>query len=133
MVYRKFEKIKLNIIKGRKLLPFKTADVIQDHEDRITAAESTLSNAVDNDTIYDDTDLWTVTGIPKDTDLTDNFTDLATRIDSKADASALNSKANANHSHTLDKITDLETVEVVVTYTDESTETLYLVKQVQSP
>lgn len=128
-----FESIKLKIIKGRKLLPFEVAKVLQSHEDRLKTTESTLSNAVDNDTIYDDTDLWTVIGVSKDTDLTNDFTDLATRIDAKADSSALNSKANANHSHTLDKITDLETVEVVVTYTDSTTETLYLVKQTQAP
>lgn len=117
-----FESMKMRIIKGRKLLPFKVAEVLQEHDD-------ILKNAVDNDTIYDDSDLKAKMGysnIPANTSLQEE-------IDAKADASALNSKANANHSHTLDKITDLETVEVVVTYTDESTETLYLVKQVQSP
>ena len=39
-------------------------------------------------------------------------------------------KANANHTHTLNKVTDLTTVEAVVTYADESTETILLVKQV---
>lgn len=34
-----FESIKLKIIKGRKLLPFATANVLQDHEDRIKALE----------------------------------------------------------------------------------------------
>lgn len=34
-----FEKIKLRIIKGRKLQPFLTAKVLQDHEDRIKALE----------------------------------------------------------------------------------------------
>lgn len=36
-------------------------------------------------------------------------------------------KANANHTHTLDKVSDVDTVEAVVTYSDESTETLLLV------
>lgn len=75
MGYKKFEKIKLNIIRGRKLLPFQTAKVIQDHEDRIkaieggsmTGSESTEGSLVyrvkaletilgdaDDDTIYDD-------------------------------------------------------------------------------
>lgn len=39
MVYKKFKKVKLNIIKGRKLLPFPTARIIQDHEDRLAALE----------------------------------------------------------------------------------------------
>lgn len=38
-------------------------------------------------------------------------------------------KANSNHTHTLSNVSDLGTVEVVVTYTDDSTETLTLVKQ----
>ena len=75
MTYKKFEKIKLNIIRGRKLLPFPTAKVIQDHEDRLkaieggslTGSESTEGSLVyrvkaletilgdtDDDTIYDD-------------------------------------------------------------------------------
>lgn len=53
MVYRKFEKIKLNIIRGRKLLPFPTAKIIQDHEDRLKV----LEGKTDSDTIYDDTSL----------------------------------------------------------------------------
>ena len=35
-----FESIKLRIIKGRQLLPFATAKVLQDHEDRIKALEN---------------------------------------------------------------------------------------------
>ena len=35
-----FKSIKLKIIKGRKLLPFATAKVLQDHEDRIKALEN---------------------------------------------------------------------------------------------
>lgn len=119
------------IFKGRRR-DMLMVESMEDLDERVSSNESILENAVDNDTIYDDTDLWTVTGVSKDTDLTDNFTDLATRIDGKADSSALNTKANANHSHTLSSVTDLETVEVVVTYTDSTTETLYLVKQVQS-
>lgn len=34
-----FKSIKLKIIEGRKLLPFATAKVLQDHEDRIKALE----------------------------------------------------------------------------------------------
>ncbi|MBQ2654091.1 MAG: carboxypeptidase regulatory-like domain-containing protein [Methanobrevibacter sp.] len=45
MVYKKFEKIKLNIIKGRALLPFPTAKVLQDHEDRLRILEEGSSNA----------------------------------------------------------------------------------------
>lgn len=51
MVYKKFEKVKLNIIRGRKLLAFPTAKIIQDHEDRLKAIEGGSS---DDDTIYDD-------------------------------------------------------------------------------
>lgn len=40
MTYKKFESIKLNIIKGRELKPFPTARVLQDHEDRIKALEN---------------------------------------------------------------------------------------------
>ena len=40
MTYKKFESIKLNIIKGRELRPFPTAKVLQDHEDRIKALEN---------------------------------------------------------------------------------------------
>lgn len=36
-------------------------------------------------------------------------------------------KANANHTHTVDKISDLDTVEAVITYSDDSTETVLLV------
>lgn len=53
MTYKKFESVKLRIMKGRKLRPFPTARVIQDHEDRIKALEGNT----DNDTIYDDTSL----------------------------------------------------------------------------
>lgn len=35
-----FESIKLRIIKGRQLLPFATAKVLQEHEDRIKALEN---------------------------------------------------------------------------------------------
>lgn len=74
-MYKKFESIKYTIIKGRELLPFKTAAVIQDHEDRLkaieggsmTGSESTEGSLVyrvkaletilgdtDDDTVYDD-------------------------------------------------------------------------------
>lgn len=115
--------------KGKKLRPKRLWKILTDLDSRVGTAETTLANAVDNDTIYDDSDLKAKMGynnIPANTNLQEE-------IDAKADASSLNSKANANHNHTLDKITDCETVEVVVTYTDESTETLYLVKQIQTP
>ena len=75
MVYKKFKKVKLNIIRGRKLLPFPTAKIIQDHEDRIAAIEGgsmtgsestegsliyrvkaleTILGDTDDDTVYDD-------------------------------------------------------------------------------
>ena len=34
-----FERIKMRIIQGRKLKPFATAEVLQDHEDRLRALE----------------------------------------------------------------------------------------------
>lgn len=43
-----FESIKLKIIEGRKLKPFATARVIQNHEDRIKALEE--ANGVSEDT-----------------------------------------------------------------------------------
>ena len=68
-----FESIKLRVIKGRKLLPFATAKVLQEHDDRIAALESgtgsesaegsltyrikaleTILGDTDDDTIYDD-------------------------------------------------------------------------------
>jgi hypothetical protein len=45
MVYKKFESIKLNIIKGRELKAFPTARVLQDHEDRLKALESANANS----------------------------------------------------------------------------------------
>ena len=41
-------------------------------------------------------------------------------------------KADSTHSHTLTNVTDLTTVEATITYTDDSTETILLVKQVVS-
>ena len=41
-------------------------------------------------------------------------------------------KADANHTHTVSDITDLDVVEAVVTYEDDSTETLLLIKQTPS-
>lgn len=40
-----FKKIKHRIIKGRKLQPFPTAKVLQDHEDRIAALEAGSSSS----------------------------------------------------------------------------------------
>lgn len=36
----KWESIKLKILKGRQLLPIQTANVLQDHENRLTALEN---------------------------------------------------------------------------------------------
>ena len=47
-------------------------------------------------------------------------------------ASLKTSKANSNHTHTLSNVTDLETVEAVFTYEDDSTETKLLVVQTNS-
>jgi len=44
-IYKKFKKVKLNIIQGRQLKPFHTAAVIQDHEDRIAALEAESSSS----------------------------------------------------------------------------------------
>ena len=41
-------------------------------------------------------------------------------------------KANSSHTHTISNVSDATTVDVVVTYADESTETIKLVKQVVS-
>lgn len=70
-----FESIKLRIISGRKLKPFQTAAVLQDHEDRLSAIEGgsvtgsestegsllyrvkaleTILGDTDDDTVYDD-------------------------------------------------------------------------------
>ena len=48
-----FKKIKLRVIKGRQLLPFAVAKVLQEHEDRL----GTLEGQTDSDTVYDDTSL----------------------------------------------------------------------------
>lgn len=45
-----FESIKLKIIKGRRLRPFPTAKVLQDHEDRIAALEAE-SSSTDGDKV----------------------------------------------------------------------------------
>ncbi len=52
MVYKKFEKIKLRIIKGRQLLAFPTAAVLQDHEDRLAALEAESSSDEGDKTTY---------------------------------------------------------------------------------
>ena len=52
MVYKKFEKIRLRIIKGRQLLPFPTAAVLQDHEDRLAALEAESSSDEGEKTTY---------------------------------------------------------------------------------
>ena len=75
-----FKSIKLKIIKGRKLLPFATAKVLQNHDDRIDA----LEKGVDPDGV------------------------------------------------SIEDINDAELVEMVVTYTDDSTETIKVVAQTPS-
>lgn len=48
MGYHKFEKIKLRIMKGRQLKPFPTADLLQEHEDRIKALEEAVASSNNN-------------------------------------------------------------------------------------
>lgn len=48
MVYKKFEKIRYRIIQGRKLQAFPTANVLQDHEDRLKALEDAIGSDGDN-------------------------------------------------------------------------------------
>ena len=50
----------------------------------------------------------------------------------KAVADLGTNKASADHTHTLTGVTDLQTVEATVTYTDQSTGTLLIVTQTQS-
>ena len=45
-----FESIKLRIIKGRKLNPFATAKVLQEHEDRLNALEGNSSEPSGSET-----------------------------------------------------------------------------------
>ena len=47
-----WKSIKLKIIRGRTLLPFPTAKVLQDHEDRIAALESGSSSDEGDTTTY---------------------------------------------------------------------------------
>lgn len=87
--------------------------------EEVNSISNILANAVDNDTIYDDTDIKSKMGyadIPADTNL----------------QAEIGTKADSNHGHTLSNVSDLDTVEAVFTYTDDSTETVLLVKQVQS-
>lgn len=54
-----FERIKMRIIQGRKLKPFATAEVLQDHEDRLRALEGGEPAPVTRDisvTVNDGTD-----------------------------------------------------------------------------
>ena len=65
MTYKKFEKIKLNIIRGRKLLAFPTAKIIQDHEDRLKAIEGgsmTGSESTEGSLVYRVKALETILG-----------------------------------------------------------------------
>lgn len=106
-----FKRIKMRIIHGRKLKPFAVAKVLQEHEDKLAVIEQGESGE-----ILDIGNLKTTVG-DANGGLVKDVADLKS------------GKANANHTHTLNKITDLDTVEAVVTYTDESTETILLVKQ----
>jgi len=47
-----FKRIKLRVIKGRKLQPFPTAKVLQDHEDRLAALEAEMSSDEGDKTTY---------------------------------------------------------------------------------
>lgn len=107
-----FKSIKLRIIEGRKLKPFATAKVLQEHEDKINAIVGT-----DTSELAEIGELQTVVG-DENSGLVKDVNTLKT------------SKANSNHTHTVSNVSDLDTVEAVVTYTDESTETILLVKQV---
>ena len=107
-----FKKIKLRIMQGRQLKPFAVAKVLQEHDDKLAAiAQSETGELLDIGTLKE-------TVGDADSGLVKDVADLKT------------GKANANHTHTLNKVTDLDTVEAVVTYADESTETILLVKQV---
>lgn len=44
-----FERIKLRIIKGRRLKPFAVAKVLQEHEDRLKALETSAENNDNNE------------------------------------------------------------------------------------
>ena len=89
----------------------------------VSSNNSTLQNAVDNDTIYDDTNVWTAIGVSKDTDFTDNYTDLSTLISGKADE---------NHTHTVSNISNATTTTISITYTDDSTDSITFVTQSSS-
>lgn len=112
----------------------------------VTSNDSILQNAVDNDTIYDDTEIQNKVGAletsvgDNNSGLVKDVNDLKTTVgDANTDntlvkdvANLKTSKASANHTHTLSNISDLSTVNMEITYSDESTETILLVKQTQS-
>lgn len=96
-----FKRIKLRIIKGRQLLPFEVAKVLQEHEDKLTAIAGT-----------DTTEL--------------------------ADIGALKTTVGNADSGLVKDVNTLKSasatyvpVEVVVTYTDDSTETKTLLSVVE--
>lgn len=96
-----FKSIKLKIIGGRKLKPFPTAEVLQDHEDRIGVLEGGESGE-----IADISDLKETVG--------DENSGLVKEVNTLKSASAT-----------------YVPVEVVVTYTDDSTETKTLLSVVE--
>ena len=106
--------IRRRILEKGNLIKEQFIRVLQEHEDRIVAVENGESGEA-----ADITELKTIVG-DEDSGLVKDVADLKT------------TKANANHNHTLTNVTDLATVEATVTYTDSSTETILLVKQVSS-
>lgn len=106
-----FKRIKTRILDNGRLSLKGLIKVLQEHEDKLKAI-----TGIDTSQLADIGELQTIVG--------DSESGLVKDV-----ASLKTSKANSNHSHELSNISDLETVEVVVTYDDESTETLNLIKQ----
>ena len=107
-----YKKIKTRILERGALNVKMLIKVLQEHENKLAAIEQSEGGE-----ILDIGNLKETVG-DADSGLVKDVADLKT------------GKANANHTHTLNKISDVTTVEAVVTYADESTETLLLVKQV---
>ena len=124
--------IRRRILLRGKLIQEQFIRTLQDHEDRLTVVEggeagelldiSSLKETVgdaDSGLVKDVTGLKTTVG-DADNGLVKEVNTLKT------------SKANSSHTHSLSNISDLETVEAVITYTDNSTATILLVKQSSS-
>lgn len=112
MALKKWNKLPVNLRRS-------VADRWNELVDEVNSCSGILENAVDNDTIYDDTDIKSKMGyanIPENSNL----------------QAEIEGKADSNHAHTVSDVSDLTTVAVVVTYEDETTETVNLVKQVVS-